>query len=201
YKDMMKHVEEMFTSLLQDVFKTTIIEYDGKKLDFKTPWRRVEYAKLIKQYAKVDIEELNKAALMKKAKELGVPVESNFSKAKIADAIMKKYCLPKLWEPTFIIHYPVNSIPLAKKLDEDDSKLGAFQLVIAGWELVKAYSELNDPIEQRRVFKEQEKLYKKGDTEAQVLDEQRSDEQAHHRDQVAEQVVVEFDLVHEAGEH
>ena len=149
----------------------TTIEYDGKKLDFKTPWKRVEYAKLIKQYAKVDIEALNRTALMKKAKELGVPVETSFSKARVADAIMKKYCLPKIWEPTFIIHYPADSVPLAKKLDEDESKLGALQLVVAGWELVKAYSELNDPIEQRRVFQDQEKLYKKGDKEAQRMDE------------------------------
>ncbi len=171
YKDMMKFIEEMFTSLLKDVFGKTTIEYDGKKIDFKTPWKRVEYAKLIKQYAKVDIEALNRTALMKKAKELGVPVESSFSKARVADAIMKKYCLPKIWEPTFIIHYPADSVPLAKKLDEDESKLGALQLVVAGWELIKAYSELNDPIEQRRVFQEQEKLYKKGDKEAQRMDE------------------------------
>ncbi|HEB13760.1 MAG TPA: lysine--tRNA ligase [candidate division CPR3 bacterium] len=171
YKDMMKFTEEMFSTLLKDVFGKTTIEYDGKKLDFKTPWKRVEYSKLIKQYAKVDIEELNRTALIKKAKELDVPVEPSYSKAKVADAIMKKYCFPKLWEPTFIIHYPADSIPLAKKLDEDDSKLGAFQLVAAGWELIKAYSELNDPIEQRRVFKDQEKLYKKGDQEAQRMDE------------------------------
>ena len=89
----------------------------------------------------------------------------------IADKIYKKYCQPKIWQPTFVIHHPVGSAPLAKQLDDDSSKLARLQLLVGGLELVNAFSELNDPIEQRRRFKEQEKVFKKGFQEAQRMDE------------------------------
>ena len=92
------------------------------------------------------------------------------TKAQIADAIYKKFCLPKIIEPTFVIHHPAGSSPLAKSLDENPSKLGMFQLIAGGWELVKAYSELNDPVLQRKAFKEQESLFREGLEDAQRMD-------------------------------
>jgi len=169
-KDMMKLAEKMFEYFLKKSFGTLEIERDGKIIDFKAPWERIEYDALIKKYAKVDIISANRDTLFKKAKELEVKVENVSSKAQIEDAIYKKYCLPQLWNPTFVIHHPEANIGLAKPLDEDPTKLGSIQLVVAGWELVKAYAELNDPIRQKNVFQEQEDLFVDGVEDAQRMD-------------------------------
>ncbi len=91
-------------------------------------------------------------------------------KAEIADEIYKKYCRSKIWQPTFIIHHPLGAFPLAKQFEKNPSKTENFQLVVAGFELVNAFSELNDPIEQKRRFEEQEKIFKQGFGEAQRMD-------------------------------
>ncbi len=83
----------------------------------------------------------------------------------------KKTCLPKIWQPTFIINHPLGAFPLAKALDDAPSKLANFQLVTAGWELINAFSELNNPLEQRRRFEEEEQYFKAGLEEAQRMDE------------------------------
>ncbi|MCP6719130.1 MAG: lysine--tRNA ligase, partial [Patescibacteria group bacterium] len=104
-------------------------------------------------------------------KKLGILIEKGSSKAVIADEIFKKVCRPGIIEPTFIIHYPLGFQNLAKTLEKNQSKLANFQLIAAGAELCNAFSELNDPIEQRERFKEQEKLFKGGFEEAQRRDE------------------------------
>jgi len=113
YKDMMKLTEEMFGYVLKRVLGKTKIEYEGKEIDFKAPWQRVEYTKLIKKYTKLDIESLNRDSLVKEAKKLDVSVDKSFSKGKIVDEIYKKYVRPKVWEPTFVIHHPSEMYPLA----------------------------------------------------------------------------------------
>jgi lysyl-tRNA synthetase class 2 len=110
-------------------------------------------------------------SIKKEAQKLGVEVKKGANKVEIADEIYKKYCRPKIWQPTFIIHHPLGFQPLAKALEDDSKKLANFQLVAAGWELTNAFSELNDPIEQKERFKEQEKFFKEGLEEAQRLDE------------------------------
>lgn len=168
YKDMMKLTEEMFEHVLKNVLKKTKIDYEGKEIDFKTPWPRVEYANLIKEYTKLDIESLNRDALAKEAKKLDVPVDKSFSKGKITDEIYKKYVRPKVWEPTFVIHHPSEMYPLAKQRSEKPEEAETFQLLVGGgWELVKAYSEQNDPVEQKKAFDAQESLFKKGLRDAQ----------------------------------
>ena len=92
------------------------------------------------------------------------------SKAEVADAIYKKYCRDKLIQPSFIIHHPKEMIPLAKPLPKNPEYVGSFQLVIAGWELAKGYSELNDPVFQEQAFAEQQELKEQGDVEAQSMD-------------------------------
>lgn len=171
YKDMMRLTERMFVSVLQQVFGKTIISYEGKKLDFTTPWPRIEYADLFSQYAKIDISSMNRDALFKKAKELGANVEETFSKARIEDAIYKKVIRPNLWDPVFVIHHPAEMMPLAKQSAKDPKKAESFQLLAAGgWELVKAYSEQNVPQIQRKAFEEQEGLFRKGLEDAQRMD-------------------------------
>ncbi|MDO8436426.1 MAG: lysine--tRNA ligase [bacterium] len=171
YKDMMKLTEKFIEFVLKTVFKKTKVSYEGKEVNFRAPWPRVEYDALIRKHANVDINSANKDALFKKAKELGVLTESSMSKFQIADAIYKKFCLPKLWNPTFVIHHLAGAKPLAKLLDDNQSQYANFQLIIAGWEVVNAFSEQNNPIAQRKVFEEQAKLKKEGMEEAHPMDE------------------------------
>ncbi len=171
HKELMKFTERLFENLLKKVFGTLKVKYQGKEIDFKTPWRRVEYSQIFRKYTKINLEEINYEALKKKAEKFGIKIPSGAGKAEVADEIYKKFCRPKIWNPTFIIHYPAQAKPLAKALEKDPSKAANFQLIVAGWELVNAFSELNDPIEQRKRFEEQERLFKKGLEEAQRIDE------------------------------
>lgn len=171
YKDMMKLTERLVSSVVKIVSRKAKVPYEGKEIDFKTPWPRVEYAALLRKYAKVDIDSQDRDSLFKRAKELAVPVEAEMTKFQLADAIYKKFCLPKLWDPTFLIHYPAGAKPLAKLLDDDRSKHANFQLVVAGWEIVNAFSEQNNPLEQREVFQEQVKMRRAGMEEAHPMDE------------------------------
>ena len=170
HKDMMKFIEKMFTAVIKNTLGALKIKYENKEIDFTAPWPRIEYSVLIKNFAKIDIETINKEALFKKAQELEVKVDEKMTKPQLEDAVYKKFCLPRLWDPTFVIHHPEGSIPLAKQLDDDTKKLGSIQLVIAGWEIVKAYAELNNPVKQYENFKEQEKLFVEGVEEAQRMD-------------------------------
>ncbi|MCK4453820.1 lysine--tRNA ligase [Candidatus Parcubacteria bacterium] len=181
YKELMKFVEEIFQNLVKKIFGKLEIEYEGKKINFKTPWPRIEFSQIIRKYAKINLDEISEKALTEKARKLGVKLTKGAGKAEIADEIFKKFCRPKIWQPCFIIHYPLGSFPLSKQLEGDKfkkikdeisgkPKLASFQLIIAGWEIMLGFSELNDPLEQRKRFEKQEKLYKKGFEEAQRTD-------------------------------
>jgi len=171
YKDLMKMTERMFVYVVKKVFGKLEIEQDGQKINIKAPWKRIEFSDLIKKYTKIDLDEINQQALFKKAKEIGVGIEKGRPKAEIADEIYKKFCRPKILQPTFIIHHPFGFQPLAKALENNPKKLANFQLVIGGIELANAFSELNDPLEQRKRFQEQERFFKLGLEEAQRMDE------------------------------
>jgi len=170
YKDMMRLTERMFLHFFKKVFGSLTIKYEDKKIDFKTPWERIEFDQLLKKYTKINLEEINQKALAKKARKMGVPVKEERPKGEIADEIYKKFCRPKIIQPTFIIHQPLGFQPLAKSLEEHPQKLASFQLVAGGWELINGFSELNDPVEQRKRFEEQERLFKLGLEEAQRMD-------------------------------
>lgn len=171
YKDLMNFCEKMFKNLIKSIFGSLKIKYKGKEIDFTIPWSRTEFSQLLRKYAKVNLEEINPEALKKEAKKLGVETAKGEGKVEIADKIYKKYCQPKIWQPTFIIHHPVGSAPLAKKVEANPLKLARFQLLAGGLEIVNAFSELNDPLEQKKRFEEQEKFFKAGLEEAQRMDE------------------------------
>ena len=171
YKDMMHLVEKMFSYLLKRIFGKLEISYQNKKINFKTPWPRIEFPRLLRKETKINLDEINQEALLKEAQKLGVQIEKSASKAEMADEIFKKICRPKIWQPSFIIHHPLGFQPLAKSLEEEPGKLANLQLVAGGIELLNAFSELNNPIEQRKRFEEQEKLYKAGFEEAHRVDE------------------------------
>jgi lysyl-tRNA synthetase class 2 len=154
--------------LIKNLFKGFRVKYEGREINFKPPWPRIEFAQLLKKYTKIDLDEIHIQALKKEARKLGV--EAKGEKTEIADEIYKKFCRPKIWQPTFVIHHPLGDFPLAKQLERNPEKTADFQLVIAGFELIKAFSELNNPVEQKKRFQEQEKIFKQGFEEAQRMD-------------------------------
>ena len=114
------------------------------------------------------MDEIHLETLKKEADKLGVEIKGE--KFEIADEIFKKVIKPKIDQPCFVIHYPAEGFPLAKTLDKNPKKSASFQLIIMGMELVKAYSELNNPVAQKEKFEDQEKIFKKGFEEAQRMD-------------------------------
>ena len=172
YKDLMKLVESLFLKLMTKIFKKKKIKYQGQEIKFKTPWQRIEFFDLLKKYAGINYEEINREEIFKKAEGMRLLISESASKVEIADEIFKKNCRPRIIQPTFIIHHPAGFQPLAKSLEDNPQKLANFQLIISGVELINAFSELNDPLEQRKRFEEQEKLYQSGFEEAQRSDEE-----------------------------
>jgi len=151
HEDLMKFTEKIISSLLKKLFGKTQIEYKNKKLNFKSPLPRIDYEALFKKYT---------------GKEM--PKNSNFE---TIDEIFKKEIRPKIEQPIFVINYPGSAFPLAKPLDSNPTKSASFQFIAAGMEIVKAYSELNNPILQKQKFQDQEKIFKAGFEEAQRMDE------------------------------
>lgn len=170
YKDMMKLVERLVAAAVGMGGGGLAREYEGKKINFKAPWPRIEFTTFLRTHTGIDYETLNHAALVKKAKSLGLAPTAHATKAQLADEIIKKACLPKVQDPVFIIHTPAELTPLAKPLEDKPHYAARFQLFVAGWEIANAFSELNDPVLQRERFQAQEKQRKAGDEEAQRLD-------------------------------
>jgi len=171
YKDLMKICEQMLAFVLKKVFGKLDIEHEGRKINFKGPFKRIEFYDLIRKDAGINLQDIHPDKLRDKAKTLGINLEKGEGFAEIADKIYKKFSRDKLIQPTFVIHHPLGAFPLAKPHPTFEGRLANFQLVAGGWELVNAFSELNDPIRQREIFKEQEKMYKQGYEEAQKTDE------------------------------
>ncbi len=171
YKDTMKLTEKMILNVVKKIFKKRKLKYQEKEIDFKIPWPRVEFDVLFRKETGLDYDTVNREVLLKKAKSLGLEVEENLPKFEIADEIFKKIIRPKIWNPTFVIHYPLGFQVLAKALEKNPKRLANFQLIVAGTEIVNAFSELNDPLEQRKRFQEQRELFKEGFKEAHPLDE------------------------------
>lgn len=144
--------------------------YQGEILNFKPSYPRVEFAELLKQYAKVDYDKSDYKSLLDAAALLKLETKDLKTKAEVADEIFKKVIRPKIYQPTFVINYPEELSPLAKQNEKCPGTVSRFQLVVAGMEIVNAFSELNDPREQARRFKEQEKARAIGSAEAQRYD-------------------------------
>lgn len=174
YKDyywMMVLVEEMMEKILLEAFGTTKITYGEHTIDFKRPWQRYSMYSSIKEFTGTDISGMDEDALRKTAEKLDVPVEPGMGKGKIIDEIFGEKVEPRLIQPTFIMDYPLEMSPLAKKHREREGLVERFEAIIAGKELMNSFTELNDPDDQRKRFEEQLQLGKRGDKEAMVLDE------------------------------
>lgn len=168
----MVFLEKALKSILKKVLKKTRVSFNGNDIDFGKKFNSVSYYDLLRRYALIpNPESISKDELMTVARQLGVQFGPEDSFDKILDNVYKKACRPKIIQPTFIIDYPATYLPLAKRNPKNETLVSAFQLVAGGVELVKAFSELNDPIDQRNRFMHQEKNKEEGDAEAQVLDE------------------------------
>ena len=140
-------------------------------IDFKRPWKRYTMYEAIQHFTGVDISEMNETEMAAFAKKVGVPVDSTMGKGKLIDEIFGETCEAQLIQPTFIYDYPLETSPLTKKHRTKPHLTERFEAVCNGKEICNAYSELNDPIDQRKRFEDQLELGKRGDTESMVLDE------------------------------
>ena len=174
YKDynwMMDLVEEMVEKIALDLHGTTEVQVGDNLINFQRPWKRYTMYEAIEHFTGVDISEMDEATMAKTAKDLGVSVDSSMARGKLIDEIFGEKCEGQLIQPTFITDYPVEMSPLAKKHRDKEGLVERFEAICNGKEICNAFSELNDPIDQRERFEEQLKLAKRGDEEAMVLDE------------------------------
>lgn len=171
YQFMMHLVEAMVNYIAQKVLGTSKITYQGTEIDLTGPWPRLPLFAAIEKYAGVNLDGMNIDRLRRVAKELGVNTEDFWGAGKIIDEIFAEKVEPHLIHPVFICDYPVELSPLAKRHRHDPKLVERFEPYIAGREIGNAFSELNDPIDQRERFEGQMKLKEAGDEEAQVLDD------------------------------
>ena len=174
YKDyswMMDLVEEMVEKIAMDLHGTTEVKVGENIINFQRPWKRYTMYEAIEHFTGIDISEMNEEIMSETAKKLGVKVDKSMGRGKLIDEFFGEKCEGELIQPTFITDYPVEMSPLAKKHREHDGLVERFEAICNGKEICNAFSELNDPIDQRARFEEQLELGKKGDEEAMVLDE------------------------------
>ena len=174
YKDyewMMKFVEELFENICSTVFGSTEFDYQEKKINFKAPWKRISYTEAIKDKTGVDVLNSSLEELLKLAKTTGVEISANESRAGLIDEIFSQTVEPDLIQPTFVVDYPLILSPLAKKHRSKQGLVERFEGYVAGKEICNAFSELNDPIDQRQRFEQQSKMREEGDEEAHQVDE------------------------------
>ena len=174
YKDylwMMDFIEGMFNRIILKINDSSTIICSGNKINFKTPWKRYTMYGVIKKFTGIDVSTMDVKQLIKVCKKFKIKVDKSMGKGKIIDAIFGVKCEPNLIQPTFITDYPIEMSPLAKKHRSEEGLVERFELICNGKEICNAFSELNDPLDQRKRFEYQVKLGNLGDDEAMVLDE------------------------------
>lgn len=174
YKDyywMMDLVEEMIEKVALDLHGTTEVKVGENLINFKRPWKRFTMYEAIQHFTGIDISEMDEAALRETCKQLHVPADATMGKGKLIDQIFGEKCEHQLIQPTFITDYPLEMSPLAKKHRSKPGLVERFEAICNRKEICNSFSELNDPIDQRKRFEEQLELGKRGDEEAMTLDE------------------------------
>ena len=174
YKDyvwMMDFIEDMFKRIVKKVCGSTKVSCGENKIDFEKKWERYSMYEVIEKFTSVDVSELGEDSIRKVCKDMNVKVDKSMGRGKLIDEIFGEKCEPNLIQPTYITDYPIEMSPLAKKHRDKDGLVERFELICNGKEICNAFSEINDPIDQRERFEEQVKLGNRGDDEAMVLDE------------------------------
>ena len=172
YHGMMDLTENLYRFVAQEVLGSTTIVYNGVEMDLSKPFPRITMVDAVKQYAGVDFNEIHTLAEARAiAKEKGVEFEERHKKGDILNLFFEEFVEEHLIQPTFIMDHPIEISPLTKKKPENPEYVERFEFFMNGWEMANAYSELNDPIDQRERFKAQEELLAQGDEEANHTDE------------------------------
>ncbi len=174
YKDylwMMELTETMVEKITLDLYGTTKVQMGEHEIDFKAPFKRQTILGAIKEYTGFDVSGMDEDELRATCKKLDIETDPSMGKGKLIDEIFGEKCEPHFIQPTFIMDYPVEMSPLCKRHRENPELTERFELMVNGKELANAYTELNDPIDQRRRFEEQMKLAEKGDDEAMFIDQ------------------------------
>ncbi len=178
YKNYEFHIyfiEELFKRLRKELKLPEKIEYRGKQISLKTPFKKVEFRDLILKETGIDINKADNFEKLKKeisSKKIdNVDIRNCRHYGALLDELYKRIVRPNIIQPTFLTHYPVEMIALAKRNEKDEKKINSVQLIIDGVEIVKAYDEINNPLDQEERLKEQQKLLKEGDKEAMPFDE------------------------------
>jgi lysyl-tRNA synthetase, class II len=172
YHDLIRLTEELFGSLAQDVLGATSLDYQGQRIELAGPWRRWSYYQAILEVNRLDASVLkDRQAALAAAAKLGLSVDPKAGLVDILNEIFEETVEPQLIQPTFVTDYPIEISPLARRKDADPSLTDRFELYIAGREIANAFSELNDPLDQRQRF------------EAQVAQREAGDDEAHHLDE------------------
>lgn len=171
YKWMMEFTEQMLEYIALKVLGTTKVKTSDREIDFKAPYKRVTMLDSIKEHTGIDISGMDETQLRDVCKKLNIEVDETMGKGKIIDEIFGEECERNYIQPTFIIDYPIEMSPLCKRHRSNPELTERFELMINGKEICNAYSELNDPIDQRERFEEQLRLSEKGDDEAMFIDQ------------------------------
>jgi lysyl-tRNA synthetase class 2 len=174
YKDyiwMMEMVEDLIEKVTLSIHGNTVVKVADKEIDFAGPYRRLTMFDSIKEYAGIDVSEMDEAGLRQVCLDQGIQVDNRMGKGKLIDEIFGEKVEANLIQPTYITDYPVEMTPLAKKHRSKEGLVERFELFVNGKEIANAYSELNDPIVQRERFEDQLKLAARGDDEAMAMDE------------------------------
>ena len=173
YKDylwMMETTEQLLEKAALDVCNTTDITVGDKMISFKAPYKRISIYEAIKEHTGFDVSRMNEEQLRSVCQQLNIHVDKTMGKGKLIDEIFGGKCEHHYVQPTFIIDYPVEMSPLTKKHRDKQGLVERFELMINGKEMANAYTELNDPVEQRERFEEQVRLMERGDDEAMFID-------------------------------
>lgn len=172
YNDMMEITENLVAYVAKEVLGTTKVEYQGKTIDFTPPWKRIKMQDAVKEHTGVDFDEINTdEEAIEVAKEHKLEIKPGMTRGHVISEMFEEYCEQYMDQPTFIIGHPVEISPLAKRNPDDPRITNRFEAFANCWEIANAFSELNDPIDQRERFEEQLRQKEYGDDEAHPMDE------------------------------
>ncbi|MBI5698904.1 lysine--tRNA ligase [Candidatus Saganbacteria bacterium] len=171
YHDVLKMTEEMISTIIKETTGKFNIEYKGETINFEPPFKRIPLIEALKHFGNIDISGKTEDQIRKIGKDKGIEGALEIGAGKIINELYDKFVEPNLRQPTFIVDYPIETSPLAKKKRDNPKLVERFELIVAGMEIANAFSELNDPLDQRERFKKQAELKAAGDVEAESMDE------------------------------
>ncbi|NIM48189.1 MAG: lysine--tRNA ligase [Gemmatimonadales bacterium] len=171
YSDIMELLEDMLHGLVTELFGGAVLERFGKTFDFSRPWPRFSYADLFQEHAQADLQDADDDVLRDLLRRRDIPDLDPMPRSKLIDEVFKEYVEPRLEQPTFVVDYPLDLSPLAKPKRGNPALAERFELYVAGQELANAFSELNDPDDQRARFEAQAAARAAGDQDAHLVDE------------------------------